>query len=814
MATAAHDLVAFEEARALARRRRSRVWFPVGVVVVMLVALIGIALFDYKSMRADTLALSKGVITNLQSRIETEVRAYLEPIGGTIRLSRDLLSNESLSAVRRDIAEPLGIGVLDNMPQLTSLIIGLPNGDFFMVRRYLDAKSGVGGLETKIISHGDDASAKPKVQLVRRNAEGIVVSDDTPAWDGYDPRVRPWYKDVRAEQGDKLFWTDVYPFFADRAAGITGSLPFFNDAGDLVAVIGADVKLESLSRFLAKLRIGKSGFAFIVDGQGRLIAHPSADLVKESAEGEIRLTRVADLDDPVASQAFDRFRVEGHGRRDFELNGRRYISSVSSLKQLIDRDWLVIVVVPEDDFVGFVGFVVENVGKTLTMGLSVIVLAAFLAALLIRQGLRTDREAIRILERQAQLDAQSEAFGSLAVQTALFDSTDDAALAPVSEAVARSARVRRVSIWQFDSARETLRCLDCFDQDAEGHTRGNELRQRDHPALFDVLSQEDVIGGVDTAQSSGLATVFNRYLDPMGCRALLSAPIKARGELIGVLWLEDTWRRERWSDQVTRFAQAMANLLAIRKSSVAVPRGDEATSTVAATAAVTHPEQTAVASPKPRELLDIETSLGSQRAAAFTAKLAQLAGDQCATNAEVIDELAVLSLHFTDAVVLAEPFSKSNDETVITYLIRELETAAGEHELAYMKFLSDQVVAAADPNDDAQAGAVRLADFALQVQAICERLFTQQQAPLAFRIGLDLGPVIGSVVGRERRAFNLWGEAAQMASDMALTGLPGSIQVTETVYRALSGRYLFQLRGQHYLENIGEFSTYLMSGRL
>jgi hypothetical protein len=65
MATAAHELVAFEEARAHKRRRRYRVWLPIAVVLVMLAALIGIAVYDYKVVRVDAVALSRGVIGNL-----------------------------------------------------------------------------------------------------------------------------------------------------------------------------------------------------------------------------------------------------------------------------------------------------------------------------------------------------------------------------------------------------------------------------------------------------------------------------------------------------------------------------------------------------------------------------------------------------------------------------------------------------------------------------------------------------------------------------------------------------------------------------
>ncbi|MGB5670911.1 MAG: adenylate/guanylate cyclase domain-containing protein, partial [Sedimenticolaceae bacterium] len=267
-----------------------------------------------------------------------------------------------------------------------------------------------------------------------------------------------------------------------------------------------------------------------------------------------------------------------------------------------------------------------------------------------------------------------------------------------------------------------------------------------------------------------------------------------------------------WPKQVEGFVRAIANLLAIREAAgetadvpqAAAPRPGVDGSSSGAGSAV---DASGVDIP-----VDIDPGLGRRRAMAFTTRLAKHAGDTGVAGAGLIDRLGVMSLYFTDARALAEPVLGTAEETVIVYLIRELENAACEQGLGYLKFLTDQVVVAGDPNEDADRGLQRLADFAVAAQGICERLFVEQRTPLVFRIGIDVGPVIGSIVGRERHTFNLWGEAVQMAGSMARTGLPGVIQVTETVYQALNGQYLFQLRGHHYLEGVGEFSTYLMSG--
>ena len=85
---------------------------------------------------------------------------------------------------------------------------------------------------------------------------------------------------------------------------------------------------------------------------------------------------------------------------------------------------------------------------------------------------------------------------------------------------------------------------------------------------------------------------------------------------------------------------------------------------------------------------------------------------------------------------------------------------------------------------------------------------------MKFRIGIDTGAVMGCQVGRERKSYNIWGDAVSFASKMAESGLAGGIQVTQSTYQRLRATYLFQVRGRYYLPNIGETSTYLLTGRI
>jgi adenylate cyclase len=797
--TVGSEYEGFEEVRAIIRRRRVRIGLPIGVVAMMLIALASIFIYVYEIMSADVLALSRGVILNLQSRIKTEVRAYLEPIPGIIQLSRDLLAHGVNTEIARDPYERLFNGMLDNAPQLTALYIGEADGEFLMVRRCHEG--GRVCRETKWIRKAPSRADGFEIEWHKYDADGRPVSTAVQPWDGYDPRQRPWYQGAQSQRS--LFWTDVYPFFTERVAGITAAAPIVDAEGATRAVVGADVTLASISAFLRTLSIGKTGLALIVDRKGRVIAHPRAELVRNVDDRTLRLTMVADLNDPVVRRAFDEYRVEGNGRRDFALDGRRYISSASSLRRLVHRDWSILVVVPEDDFIGFVA---DNVGKALAMALGVIALAAVLAGLLIRQSLRADRAATRIIERQTQLDAEAEAFGQLAAGRAnLFDPAEPQALDLVSESASRAARVRRVSIWGFDADRDAIICVDCFDCDTGGHTGDLRLARQDHPQLFAALERGELLRTVDAAKEPALASLKYHYLAPFGCRALLAVPIQMQDHVTGALWFEDGGPRTDWPEDTVRFAKALANLLAI---SVSVsPTG----SLPMPPPIQTRPHAGGGVPTRIRQY-DLDTSLGDRRAATFTARLAARAESQGRSGALVFDQLAVMALRLTDAVVLAEPVPEASDKTTVEFLLQELQAAAADNDIDYLKFFSDQVVASVDPHENSTEALSRIAEFAICVKGICERLFARQQAALAFRIGIDLGPAIGSLLGRERGAFVFWGESVQMARTMADTGLPGAIQVTESVYAKLKGGYLFQLRGHHYVEGLGELATYLLGG--
>ncbi len=94
---------------------------------------------------------------------------------------------------------------------------------------------------------------------------------------GYDPRVRGWYKQVKAE--NKPIYTDPYMAASLNAMVITFAAPIKN-----IGVTGIDASIEELSNNISQISKTEYSYAFVADQNGNIIMHPNKELVGKPHE--------------------------------------------------------------------------------------------------------------------------------------------------------------------------------------------------------------------------------------------------------------------------------------------------------------------------------------------------------------------------------------------------------------------------------------------------------------------------------------------------------------------------------------------------
>ena len=107
----------------------------------------------------------------------------------------------------------------------------------------------------------------------------FTIRPDAKMPDGFDPRVRPWYKGAQNSSTPTL--TEPY---VDAATGqtIISLAMASTKAGQGVGVVGGDLSLQTLIDTLSARDFDGMGYAFLVSADGKILVHPDKALVMKS----------------------------------------------------------------------------------------------------------------------------------------------------------------------------------------------------------------------------------------------------------------------------------------------------------------------------------------------------------------------------------------------------------------------------------------------------------------------------------------------------------------------------------------------------
>lgn len=320
-----------------------------------------LAWFNYARNSTAALEMAGDIMRQVAEKVELKTRLLVQPL----RLLSDharLLPGVS-AAAGEDFRQPLLPMYLDIMsenPQVYSLYTGFADGDFFQVislvtRPEVAALLGAPAdtrFALRRISHAG-TSRTETWRYLDHAGRPVGTSDGKPA--EYDPRLRPWYKAALEKDGPVM--TDLYVFTSTRDLGLTVAdrVP-----GHVPGVFGADMTLDSLSRFLRAEKIGETGLVFLFDGDGKLLAYPDPEKVAKVAAGPdgkdtLERSGVEDLGDPVALAVFRAFVENGRGpldQRRLDVDGAPYLIQVRAQSEL-GSGWTYLAVAARvDEFTG------------------------------------------------------------------------------------------------------------------------------------------------------------------------------------------------------------------------------------------------------------------------------------------------------------------------------------------------------------------------------------------------------------------------------------------------------------------------------
>ena len=256
-----------------------------GVVMVgLLLAVSGsLIALDYYRARNTAIEAAESQMRGFEDRLVSRMQALSGDTSALVNLIVSI-ANSFLAPPSDRVADKVAIlrAGLARSPHIDGVYAGYPDGGFFHAvnlastdwRTALDAPPNA-TMAVRILTPAADG---PLTHILFFDAAGKQLLQRTTTGWNYDPRQRPWYR--AAANGTGPIATGPYRMATTGMLGMTISQAHKSNPE---IVVGADVVLDRIIRFIASERLTPSAVAFVIDADRKPLLHSDLRLMQAIA---------------------------------------------------------------------------------------------------------------------------------------------------------------------------------------------------------------------------------------------------------------------------------------------------------------------------------------------------------------------------------------------------------------------------------------------------------------------------------------------------------------------------------------------------
>jgi adenylate cyclase len=183
----------------------------------------------------------------------------------------------------------------------------------------------------------------------------------------------------------------------------------------------------------------------------------------------------------------------------------------------------------------------------------------------------------------------------------------------------------------------------------------------------------------------------------------------------------------------------------------------------------------------------------------------------------IADQLSNVTILFSDLVgftKLSSRLSAADLVRLINRLFSEFDRLALSLGIEKIKTIGDAYMVVGGLPEPRADHAPAVANMALAMIEVVERMNREFSTPLQMRIGIHSGDVVAGVIGTHKFAYDIWGDAVNIASRMESHSLPNRIQISAATYRHLKDSFRLEPHGSVDIKGKGPMETYFLLGRV
>jgi class 3 adenylate cyclase/CheY-like chemotaxis protein len=185
------------------------------------------------------------------------------------------------------------------------------------------------------------------------------------------------------------------------------------------------------------------------------------------------------------------------------------------------------------------------------------------------------------------------------------------------------------------------------------------------------------------------------------------------------------------------------------------------------------------------------------------------------TEAKHFDEVTVMFTDFKDFTKIAANMTPKQLVAEIDTCFKAFDTIIDKYQIEKIKTIGDSYMVAAGLPKVNKTHAIDIVNAAKEIQLFMqEHILNNQKNNIVglgqLRIGIHTGPVVAGVVGTKKFAYDIWGDAVNLASRMESYGEPGKINISGNTFLHVKDQFNCTYRGEIAVKNKGDVAMYFV----
>lgn len=184
-------------------------------------------------------------------------------------------------------------------------------------------------------------------------------------------------------------------------------------------------------------------------------------------------------------------------------------------------------------------------------------------------------------------------------------------------------------------------------------------------------------------------------------------------------------------------------------------------------------------------------------------------------KAKRFDAVTVLFTDFKNFTHYAENLPPEELVKSVDFYFSKFDEIVERHGLEKIKTVGDAYMCAAGvpfPVEDHAKRVVAAACEMISFVKNARKLESDMETRFEVRIGINSGPVVAGVVGSKKWAYDIWGDAVNIAARMETCSEIGKINISENTYNLIKDDFDCDHRGEIDVKNKGMMKMYFVKG--